>query len=464
MPKPPDDNDRKRAGTFDGDPEEGAVEMLFPGPGPDAPKAPPPLLFRGRFPGPLDPDRAPKAPPPLDETAPTRAALYGPAALEADAGRALVSLARLPAWLPTTGGERSSDAGHGWGEDLDHAPDAGHGWGRDLDDVLGGGVLPGYMLAVGAASAGSGKTAWVMQIADGLALRTAAVVRDRTPAPLTPVLVLSEMPVQALAWRTLARWTGWDARMFRAGRDAAGEMYDAAKAEQAFDAARKALAAGPLAESWGYMRVFRGGSGELVKALERDVLRWRDALKPVAAGREVWPVLVVDPVQRWLSADLDEVAGLNELAEGLRALADTAGVVVLATSDTNKPAAAGKAEAGGPGTQEWAAGLFRGSYKLQHAVDAALALWRPSRKGEGPAPGLVGVLAKNRWGGLAAKSGGPPGAWRWSTANGTLRFTPATDADVREWTAKKGDGGAEGNNRDKAVTEAADRAARKALT
>lgn len=383
----PDPNELQRAGDLSLDPEDGAEPMADP----EAPA--------------------------LGVLAPTFAAVYGPDELTADRDRRLVSLARLPGW-PGADGEM----------------DAGHGWGAALDKVLGGGICPGYMLAVGAASAGAGKTAWLMQLADGLALRTAGVVRDKRDAPLTPVLLLSEMGVRELTWRTLARWTGHPARVFRAGRSAEDlDGWNRDRVDAAFDDARGALHGAP-GEARRYMRALRPGD-DAVAAVALALRRWREVLAREADGRTVWPVVVVDPVQRWQAPDADEVQGLNLLAEGLRALADAPGAVVLLTSDTNKPAAANKREAGPEGSREWAAGLFRGSYKLQHAVDAALALWRPRSEDGAGAPGLVGVLAKNRWGGLAGPVGGRyPGAWRWATGDGSLRFTPATGADVEAWT------------------------------
>lgn len=356
----------------------------------------------------------PNEPPSLDETAPTFASSYGPSQLERDRTRQLVSLARLPGWPGDTS-------------------DAGHGWGLPLNEVLGGGICPGYMLAVGAAGAGMGKTAWIMQVADGLALRTAELVDKGGNAPLTPVLILSEMGVQALTWRTLARWTGHNARVFRAGHSADDpEERDAVRRH--FEEAADALS-GPLGKARAYMRALRLPAGDVVRDIARDVTRWKEELTRQADGREVWPVVVVDPIQRWQREELDEVQGLNVLAEGLRALADDRGAVVFLTSDTNKPAAASTREAGSEGTRAWATGLFRGSYKLQHAADAALALWRPAPNGS-PAPGLIGVLAKNRWGGLTGKVGGDPIAWRWATEDGTLRFTPATQEEVERWKGK----------------------------
>lgn len=84
----------------------------------------------------------------LDSAAPTLGDAYGVAQLEHDRERELLTLSDLP---------------------------HGHRWGRHLDNILGG-IRPGYFLAFGAENAGSGKTAFVMQVADGLALLNAQTV------------------------------------------------------------------------------------------------------------------------------------------------------------------------------------------------------------------------------------------------------------------------------------------------
>jgi len=132
--------------------------------------------------------------------APTFAAAYSAKNLAADMKRPRVSVAALPGW---PGG-----------------PAHGQGWGRALDRALGG-LVPARVILLGAAGAKAGKTSFLMQLVDGLALLTAERAEGRGGAgPLLPVLVLSEMTPAALTWRTLGRWVGCSSRIFGAAPDA----------------------------------------------------------------------------------------------------------------------------------------------------------------------------------------------------------------------------------------------------
>ena len=350
----------------------------------------------------------------LNRCAPTFADAYGLDELEADLSRELLSLDSLPPWPG-----QEAPTGHGLGDRLNH--------------LLGGGVCPGYMLAVGAAHAGAGKTAFVMQLADGLALRTAELLTQpagECPAPLTPVLVLSEMGCNALTWRTLARWTGVDSRAFRAGRSAhpdwAGDKNPAREALEAFG--------GPLGEARKLMRVVNpaavkaSGKG-LVDRVAALLTSWCAELKKSGDGdREVWPVVVVDPIQRWQETTKGEVEALNELVESLRDAAQEGKWVALLTSDTNKHSAAGGGESRpAPNSREAGTAVFRGSYKLLHLVDAALYL-HPREEGRDKPPwtAISATVIKNRWG-TAAQSGQTTGGkatanYRWNVT--TACFEP----------------------------------------
>jgi len=280
--------------------------------------------------------------------------VYTLADLEADRNQDLVPLAALP--------ER-------------------HGWGADLDRQLGGGLGPGDVLAIGAGSAGAGKTALVMQLADGLALRSAAIAADTICGPLTPTVLLSEMDPRALARRTLARLCGVPARIFRSGKAAERCREDVAGAYAL--AARHLEPGGAFARMTTWQRtarpVVRGGG--MLELLEHEVQALRDELARVHPGREIWPVVVIDPLQRWQDPERSEVEALNELSEELDQLADTHGWIVLLTSDTNKTTAAAVSGKGTNGSRDRNADrsgaspdTFRGSYKLQHACDAVLAM------------------------------------------------------------------------------------------
>jgi len=350
----------------------------------------------------------------LSARAPTLNQLYGPAELRKDQDRHLMSLASLPAWPGAT--KRHSDT-----------PVYGHGWGEHLDRLLGGGIHPGYMLALGASAAGTGKTAWLMQIVDGLALRSAELLETGRPGPLTPILVLSEMSPAALTWRSLARWTGYDSRIFRAGRSAehllersdAGEVVD-----RAFRRGDEALR-GRLGAARRFIRMMSPQSSGKALLEEAGALLedWRKLLAR-KTGREIWPVLVLDPIQRWQDPAKGEVEALNVLVETLGAHAQRKGRewIVLLSSDTNKGTAAGQNN-GGP-LQEATAG-FRGSYKLMHLVDAALYLHRTAHLAPDRRALVVETIpVKNRWG----TTRGPWPHFQWSPWNGRFEAWTAEEA------------------------------------
>lgn len=334
------------------------------------------------------------------DRAPTMASVYGLPELEKDRTRELVSLARLPEWK----GDRAVSV-------------SGHGWGDDLNGILGGGVCPGYMLAIGASRAKAGKTSFVMQVADGLALRTAELLNTKADdGPLTPVLVCSEMSVQALTWRSLARWTGHSSGVYRAGKQA----HSPDSAARAWEAAKEALN-GPLGVSREYMRVLpshtrRATGPALLDECGRIVRAWRRKLED-EHQRDVWPVVVLDPIQRWQDNAKNEVEALNELVEVMGEHAENDGWIVFATSDTNKSSSTGKRgeTKHKPSPQEEAANAFRGSYKLQHLVDSTIYL-KPGEETDDKVE-IKTVVGLNRWGPT-----GPTPTFFWTRATG--RFVP----------------------------------------
>jgi hypothetical protein len=347
--------------------------------------------------------------------------LYGLDAFEADQERELLSIASLPQW----------------GRSDHEYVASGYGWGAALNETLGGGIHPGYTLAIGAASAKAGKTSFLMQPLLGLALRSYQLSRDGGPGPLTPIIMASEMAPQALMWRALASWTGYPAGIFRAGRSA-----KALDAEAAREAAREALG-GDFGAALEWIRPIPAGErrtgAALLDQMGRMVKRWvRElAARYKRAEADVWPIVVLDPIQRWQSRTMNEVEALNELAEVAIEKAQTDRWIVLMTSDTNKSGGAKDGATGG--AKDGATGgagteVFRGSYKLMHAVDAALLLERKLDRDDGH--GEVNVkVALNRWG--PAKEH----AFTWRYKLG--RFEPIETASAPgKATATKGNGAA----------------------
>lgn len=311
MSKLPDDNDLLQAGTLPADPFTGLQPAT-----PPAPAEPPGLA--------------------LPRT-------YTLADLDADRRRELLSLADLP---------------------------LGHGWGLTLDRYLGGGLGPGDVVGLGASAAGAGKTALVMQLADGLALRSANLAETAHGGPLTPMLLLSEMDPKALARRTLGRLAGAPAWYFRSGVAALGSKHAAAKAEAAYSKASQLLQPGglfPRLAAWQRTARPDARGAVMLHQIAEAVESFRAEVVARFPGREVWPVVVIDPIQRWQDGATSEVEALNVLAEEVDALADRHGWIVFLTSDTNKAAAVGREE-----KDRDPANLFRGSYKLFHACDVVL--------------------------------------------------------------------------------------------
>jgi len=324
----------------------------------------------------------------LDHTAPTLSSLYDPGQLQQDRDRRLLPIDSLPLQWP-------------------HGPKTGHGWGAVMNAQLGGGLCPGSLLALGASAAGGGKTAFLMQLADGLAIRSAMQIIEGGDGPLTSMLFVSEMDAGVLSARSFGRWAGVPFRLFRAGGDAASWLASAGMAQDAAAAQRElvdpayrtvgGLLKGPAGYARTLCRVWKSPARgtRLVEEIARCVATWSKALA-AATGREVWPVVVFDPLQRWTDSKRTEVEGLNELIETIEATAQQEGWIVFLTSDTTKSAAVGAKY--GTGTVEEAVGAFRGSYKLMHAVDVAMYLRRWDEQSGGRAQKMEIVFAKNRFG------------------------------------------------------------------
>lgn len=370
----------------------------------------------------------------LEGSAPTFASSYGLTQLLADEDSELVTLARLPGWDPA--GCVPPDY---FGDVT--APD-GHGLGAHFSEAIGRGLRPGEMMAVGASSAGAGKTAFLMQLVDGLALRNVDVLaNDRTwGTVLTPVLVASEMGIDALTWRSLARWTGFSSSIFRGGRTILGA--DKTRARAAWTAAKNALhPSAPLGRSREWLRLVSpkkvgallsgqgGGPQALVFELERIVEAWRDQLAK-ETRRDVVPIVVLDPLQRYQGGD-DAIDALNELSRSLCTCTVEKKWITLVTSDTNKASAKGdNSKEATDGEQ--ATAVFRGSYNLMHEVTAAVALRTskvllPSEEERNRGVRVVeAVFAKQRWG--SAAQPGPHFVFEGST----MRFFPMSRPNTEQ--------------------------------
>lgn len=370
----------------------------------------------------------------LDRNAPTFASLYGRNELAKDKASELVSLGHLPGWGST---------GRPPPEIFPSTTDRdGHGVGEHFSAMLGHGLRPGEMLAIGAASAGAGKTAWLMQLVDGLALRNERVLAGDEATwgkVLTPLLVASEMSIQALTWRSLARWTGHSATIFRGGRTVLERRSSRLKEEalQAWAEADTALQpSAEFARSRAWLRLVNptragsllveNGPQRLVAGLAADVEAWRDKLAK-ETGREVVPVVVLDPLQRYQGSE-DAIDALNALSRALCSSTVERQWITLVTSDTNKASAKGDNKGS---DVEDATAVFRGSYNLMHEVTAAVSLRRvevplSQIDQQGGVRVVEAVFAKQRWGSAAHP-------WPRFVFDGqTMRFFPLTREETEK--------------------------------
>lgn len=303
----------------------------------------------------------------------------------------------------------------------------GHGMGEALDEITGGGIAPGSLVGIGAAGTGVGKTALLMQMLDGLALRSADAADDPdATAPLTPTVMISEMAEDDLEVRTLGRLLAIPGTVLAAGRSAR-RWHAHSWVQEQFNRAAALMGPGaPFARiaAWQrYVRTGRIAGPSLVRAAEVEVAAWLDDLSRAHPGREIVPVVAVDPINAVLPLDgRSEVETLGEMAALLDELADRRRWIVAFTADTNKVSASG-----GNGTSATAAAVYRGTMQLLHRCDLALVLSPEASGPDGVRPCTL-LVDKNRTG----RSGAVVG-YRWHTQHG-LRFVPEDPADTAKRT------------------------------
>lgn len=256
------------------------------------------------------------------------------------------------------------------------------GLGPQLDRLLGGGLQPGNMAGFVSAGAGIGKTAFLHQLADGLAEQSAATLAGGEEAPsVTPVLFVTEMRAEDLTLRSLARQSEQPGFLLRApgGFEGSRQLPEGGTVgEDALERARAAAATFGDAARFLYVldrRATFGNAGPIADLQQR-----------ARAIREYWEgqgcavpavVLIVDPIHRLLETRAADETGA--IADTLRELLDVTHapgeeLVTLFSSDTTKGAAAGRggdAEKREEATEQ----AFRGSYQFLHVPDFALGLW-----------------------------------------------------------------------------------------
>lgn len=207
-----------------------------------------------------------------------------------------VGLGRLPGW---------PDAG-----------EAGQGWGPQLDALVGA-LQPGDLLLLTARVRGAGRTSLLAQLADGLALRELSGAEG----PATPVLVCVDEAPERWRARSFARWSGVDLH----GLTGAGPGDRRTLAE-----ALRRFAAGSWSrleqrQRFAELELLREAAGR--RELLAELRRWRAELAE-DRGRDasdLWPVLIVDP--------LEQLGPADAALAGLAAIAAEEGLLILAAAD-----------------------------------------------------------------------------------------------------------------------------------
>jgi hypothetical protein len=196
-----------------------------------------------------------------------------------------ISLASLPGWP--------------------NAEAHGQGLGSELAGLIGE-LRPGDLVVFGGRARGVGRSSVLAQLGDGLALRPATHA-------LTPVVWIVDAPPALWRARSLARWSGLDARAF-VDADARAHATLAAFGESEW---------GPLELRQRFVAAAHLLDEDRRFDLLAELARWRAEL--AAAHGQVWPIVIVDPVEQLGDAD----QALARLAE----LAASAQLVVLASYD-----------------------------------------------------------------------------------------------------------------------------------
>lgn len=226
-------------------------------------------------------------------------------ALDAAIATPGISLAQLPGW-PEAG-----PMGQGLGP---------------IGEALIGELRPGDLVLLSAAERGVGRTSLLAQLGDGLAL--AAAGPDR---PLTPVLCAIEGSPALWRARSLARFTGVDARVFvdgqRARREPERAAWIAAFARGSWaelDARQRFVELGALADPRRRPPILAG------------LRRWQDQLGEREGAGAVWPIMIVDPIEQLTGGPDRLIDAVQMLAE----LAANSKLIVLASCDLGDAEAA----------------------------------------------------------------------------------------------------------------------------
>lgn len=257
------------------------------------------------------------------------------------------------------------------------------GWGKQMSEYLGG-VHQGSLIGISANGAGMGKTSFLQQMLDAIALRNSWVIEfGETDEPLMPILIVSELDKYELKLRTLGRYLEVPYSALRSRRRAMRLLKLSEAEAEGFKDKAEAFAKqenlGTRIKPWVHVLDPKDRT-QVRQILENDLHILRGTVEsafPEWKGR-VWPVVALDPLQRWVASEGDTIMGAGSLAIWLRNLCRRNGYIGFFTSDTNKASAASNKEGLTLDQAQAQTGVeaFRGSQEIMHAATAAIVLYR----------------------------------------------------------------------------------------
>ena len=257
------------------------------------------------------------------------------------------------------------------------------GWGKQMSDYIGG-IHQGSLIGISANGAGMGKTSYLQQMLDAIALRNSWVIANEDyDEPIMPLIIMSELDKYELKLRTLGRYMEVPYSALRSQRRAMRMLKMSPEEATAFkDKAEKFAKDETLAERlkpWVHILDPKDRT-QVREILENDLYTLKattEAIWPKWKGK-VWPVVALDPLQRWVASESDTIMGAGSLAIWLRNLCRRNGYIGFFTSDTNKASAAANKEGLTLDQAQAQTGVeaFRGSQEIMHAATTALVLYR----------------------------------------------------------------------------------------
>lgn len=346
---------------------------------------------------------------------------------------------------------------------LEADPGPGHGMGRAFSRAIGG-ISAGSAKVFGAPSGKAGKSHFLGQMIEGLALCTAArILGDPmwANAPIVLPVWISEMPIPGEPWlRMIGRHCGFDLLAIRDGElaeDGPGVAYMANELQWSshdvvkrarflcdfYDDHRDVTALGfalkylvreinidvlPRAKGTGSFREDPQAGPALMDSVAGSIAIFRRDLASLLAVPEdkITPVVLLDPCQHYASDGPSQKSAIDSLIRAAHSRICGSGLglegVLLATSDTTKAATKEMpldvflSEDG----KRLAADVFAGSAGIVHRFDTAVAMSSVE-----PPPGVLRTTQYVRV--LLGRSGSPAEVYPydWEKHTGRYRARPS---------------------------------------